>query len=403
MTEENTARYKALVAKHGLTGPLPLLERLDAVYTLMEEYGGVMRDRGLLLDKKDAEIASYRTALEMEKQESKLAVENEVALVKVLSTAIGEVDALLDAEKIQKGWTLPQRVTMLIGKLKAAEHAVSEAHQQRDEDVHVLEHARDEALRKYERAFDCHEEPAGCGGCVTCLNRKLDAAEAARDVASKQTRELLAERDGLRRFVADLVKHGLDIDDPQSNTPFWTGKVFGPREGAQPGDDWELLFDLATAEPSDRGEPGQAAVAKDDGKLDHLALSFAEIFTECDLATATRRVKARLQKLVAETKAAEVGIQPKTKTAKMRPLVEPVCAICGREEDNDIHMDGTNGPDDAHEFRARDPKYPNLKLLPLCADGLCSHSTEGECWDAAKAAADKPSGGDRGEKAELNR
>jgi hypothetical protein len=28
-----------------------------------------------------------------------------------------------------------------------------------------------------------------------------------------------------------------------------------------------------------------------------------------------------------------------------------LCAVCGKPEDDDIHMDGTNGPDNAHEFK----------------------------------------------------
>lgn len=30
---------------------------------------------------------------------------------------------------------------------------------------------------------------------------------------------------------------------------------------------------------------------------------------------------------------------------------EPVCALCGEVEDHRNHMDGTDGPDDGHEFR----------------------------------------------------
>lgn len=31
----------------------------------------------------------------------------------------------------------------------------------------------------------------------------------------------------------------------------------------------------------------------------------------------------------------------------------PPCAVCGKSEDDDIHLDGTEGPDDGHEFKAK--------------------------------------------------
>jgi hypothetical protein len=61
------------------------------------------------------------------------------------------------------------------------------------------ESARDEAVRKAEERLDCRrgpgwfsEDPA-CGACSTCLNRALDASEAARKAAE----EALARHNGL--------------------------------------------------------------------------------------------------------------------------------------------------------------------------------------------------------------